>query len=190
MAAKRKKARARRHGGTRRELPSHEAHRRDAHARVAIFGAAVITVSSTRTKETDESGAIIRTAFEKAGHPISFYQIVPDEAAAIQWALRQALARADVDVVVTAGGTGMARADVTIEAVTPLLEKRADGWGDVFRNLSIKEIGTAAALTRTVAGTVGGKWVFAIPGSAGAARTAMRRLILPEIEHMLWEARR
>jgi molybdenum cofactor biosynthesis protein B len=165
-------------------------HRQKAHAKAGPIGAAVITVSSTRSEVNDESGAVISRAFEKAGHEVRYYRVVKDDVNAIQAALRQALSTPGVDVVVTNGGTGMARSDVTIEAVVPLFDKKADGWGDVFREISVKEIGTAAFLSRSVAGTVGGKWVVSIPGSPGAARTAMSKLLLPELEHMLWEARR
>jgi len=165
-------------------------HRLDAHRAHRKAGAAVITVSSTRTQKTDESGAILCAAFEEAGHRVLYRAIVKDDVSHVQAAVRDALSMAGVDVVVTSGGTGMAKGDLTIEAVLPLLDKRADGWGDVFRSVSREEIGNAAMLTRSVAGTAGGKWVFAIPGSAGAARTAIAKLILPELEHMLWEARR
>lgn len=150
----------------------------------------MITVSSTRTAATDESGKLISAAFEKAGHRVVCYRIVKDVFEQIQDALREALAAPEVEIVVLSGGTGMSQTDVTIEAVLPLLEKKADGWGDVFRSVSREEIGGAAFLTRSAAGIASGKWVVAIPGSAGAARTAMSRLLLPELEHMLWEARR
>lgn len=165
-------------------------HRQKAHGKAGPVGAAVITVSSTRSEVNDESGAVISRAFEKAGHEVRYYRVVKDDMGAVQAAVREALSTPGVDIVVTNGGTGMGRTDVTVEAVLPLLDKKADGWGDVFREISVKEIGTAAFLSRSVAGTVGGKWVVAIPGSPGAARTAMSKLLLPELEHMLWEARR
>jgi molybdenum cofactor biosynthesis protein B len=157
---------------------------------VGKVGAAVITVSSTRSEVNDESGALISRAFERAGHEVHFYKVVKDDLLEIQRAVREALSTPGVDIVVTNGGTGMSRSDLTIEAVGPLLERRADGWGDVFRAVSAKEIGTAAFLSRSMAGTVGPRWVVSIPGSPGAARTAMERVLLPELEHMLWEARR
>jgi molybdenum cofactor biosynthesis protein B len=165
-------------------------HRKHAHGGVGAVGAAVITASSTRSEATDESGKVIARAFEKAGHTVRYYRVVKDVAEQIQAAVREALATPGVDIVVTNGGTGMGRSDVTIEAVAPLLDKRADGWGDVFRAVSRGEIGNAAFLSRSLAGTARGKWVVSIPGSAGAARTAMAKLILPELEHMIWEARR
>lgn len=154
------------------------------------FGAAVITVSSTRTPRTDESGALLCDLFASAGHRVAYRALVKDDIAAIRAAVRKALAAKTVDIVVTSGGTGMTPSDVTVEAVVPLLEKKADGWGDIFRAISREEIGNAAMLSRSVAGTARGKWVVCIPGSAGAARTAMEKLILPELPHMMYEARR
>jgi molybdenum cofactor biosynthesis protein B len=167
-----------------------ERHRRDAQAQGSSFGAAVITVSSTRTARTDQSGALIAKLFGKEGHLVLFRAVVGDDVRQIQRALHKALATDGVDIVVTSGGTGMTPSDVTVEAVTPLFDKKADGWGDVFRAVSREEIGTAAWFSRSVAGTVGGKWVVSIPGSAGAARTAMTKLLLPELAHMMYEARR
>ncbi len=154
------------------------------------MGVAVITVSSSRSESDDGSGAELSRLFERAGHKRRFYRVVPDEVGAIQEAVRDALASDGVDIVVTNGGTGMGPKDVTLEAVAPLLEKRADGWGDVFRAVSRDEVGSAAFLSRSVAGTAGGKWVVCLPGSTGAVRTAARKLLLPEVEHMVWELRR
>ena len=167
-----------------------ERHRHDAARHQTAFGAAVITVSSTRTPRTDTSGALIAKLFAKEGHQVVFRAVVRDEVKQIQRALNKALATDGVDIVVTSGGTGMTASDVTVEAVTPLFDKKADGWGDVFRAVSREEIGNAAMFSRSVAGTVGGKWVVSIPGSAGAARTAMTKLLLPELAHMMHEARR
>lgn len=165
-------------------------HRHEAHGAVGPLGVAVITVSSTRTEATDASGAELRRLFEAAGHRPRFYRVVPDDVDSIRKAVRDALTTDGVDLVITSGGTGMGRKDVTLEAVEPLLEKRADGWSDVFRAVSREEVGTGAFLTRSVAGVVGQKWVVCVPGSVGAVRTAARRLLLPEAEHMVWELRR
>ncbi len=183
VAARRAKGKGRPVGG-----PAH--HRGQAHDAVPRLGAAVITVSSTRTRETDESGDTIQAAFEGAGHRVLLRAIVKDDMGQIEAAVRRALKVPAVDIVVTSGGTGMGRRDVTVEALAALIEKRADGWGDTFRAVSRDEIGNAAFLSRSVAGTVAGKWIVAIPGSKGAARTAMAKLILPELSHMIWEARR
>lgn len=165
-------------------------HRGEAHGAFLRIGAAVITVSSSRTRETDESGDALQAAFEGAGHRVLLRAIVKDEARLIQAAVRKALKVRGVDIIVTSGGTGMGRADVTVEALLPLIEKRADGWGDTFRAVSREAIGNAAFLSRSVGGVTSGKWIVAIPGSKGAARTAMAKLILPELSHMIWEARR
>jgi molybdenum cofactor biosynthesis protein B len=166
------------------------AHRHDAHKAAFAAGAAVITVSSTRTEENDTSGALIAASFQKGGHRVLFRRVVKDDIDAIRAAVRDALLTPGVDVVVTTGGTGMTQSDVTVEALLPLIEKRADGWGDVFRAVSREEIGNAALLTRSVAGITAGRWVIAIPGSEGAARMAMSKIILPELEHLMFEARR
>ena len=165
-------------------------HRHDAHAVGYKAGAAVITVSSTRTPVNDTSGAAIERAFERAGVRVLIRTIVKDDLLEIRRAVGKALSMPGVDVVVTAGGTGMGAKDVTVEAVRPLLEKHAEGWGDVFRAISTAEIGTGAFLSRSIAGTAHGKWVVCIPGSEGAARTAVERILIPELEHMLWEVRR
>ncbi len=165
-------------------------HRHEAQRAVGPVGVAVITVSSTRSEADDDSGAELKRLFEGAGHKVAFYRVVPDRVRTIQRAVREALAVEGVDLVITNGGTGMGRKDVTLEAVEPLLEKRADGWGDVFRSVSRREVGTAVFLSRSVAGTVGKRWVVCVPGSPAAVRTAARRMLLPELEHMVWEVRR
>lgn len=183
MAGRTKKRKRQADGG-----PAH--HRGKAHEAFEAHGAAVVTVSSTRTRETDESGDAIQAAFEGAGHRVLFREIVKDDRQAIEAAVRRALKVPGVDIVVASGGTGMGREDLTFEALQPVIEKRAEGWGDTFRAVSREEVGNAAFLSRSLAGVVGGKWVVAIPGSKGAARTAMVKLILPELSHMIWEARR
>ncbi len=181
---------ARRAKGKRKDVGGPAHHRGRAREAFERRGAAVITVSSTRTRETDESGDTLQAAFEGAGHRVLFREIVADDMGAIEAAVRRALKVAGVDIIVTSGGTGMGRADVTFEALLPVIEKRAEGWGDTFRAVSREEIGNAAFLSRSVAGVTAGKWIVAIPGSKGAARTAMDMLILPELSHMIWEARR
>jgi len=165
-------------------------HRAHSHEAGHSVGAVVIVVSTTRTAKTDESGKAIADAFESSGHRVVGSSIVKDDVKQIAAAVREALNTKGVDIIVTSGGTGMGRHDVTVEALLPLIEKRADGWGDVFRAASRDEIGNAAFLSRSLAGVTDGKWIVAIPGSVGAARTAMSKLILPELEHMIWEARR
>lgn len=184
------KTRSKRHKAHRSNEGGPAGHRHQAHGSVGAIGFAVITVSSTRTPDTDESGNALREMFRTAGHATHFYRLVADDVEEIQHAVRDALTLDGVDVVVTNGGTGMSRSDVTLEAVGPIIEKRAEGWGDVFRSISRDEVGTSAFLSRSVAGTVGQKWIVCIPGSPGAVRTAAKRLLLPEVEHMVWELRR
>ena len=164
-----------------------EEHR--AHAPETL-GFAAVTVSDSRTAETDSGGRAIRDLVERAGHHLVEARIVRDEIEAIQQAVRELLGQAEVDVVVTTGGTGVAPRDVTLEAVTPLLERPLEGFGDLFRMLSYKEVGPAAMLSRAAAGVVAGKALFALPGSPKAVTLAMEKLILPEAGHLISQARR
>lgn len=156
-------------------------HRASAPENVGVF---VLTVSDTRTEATDSGGAAIRDLLTTAGHTVAGYRILPDEPAQVRALVEAALANPDVQVVITTGGTGVTARDSTYEAVAALLQKRLDGFGELFRALSYREIGAAAMLSRAVAGTVGRKAVFALPGSEHAVRLAMTELILPELGHL------
>ena len=150
-------------------------------------GCAVLTVSDTRTEETDTSGGAIRQLLEAAGHRVVAYRIVRDEPAAIGPAV---LAWADdpaVQAILTNGGTGIARRDTTYDVVAGLLEKRIDGFGELFRMLSYAEIGPAAMLSRAVAGSCRGRLVVTMPGSGNAVRLAMAKLVVPELGHLVHE---
>jgi molybdenum cofactor biosynthesis protein B len=147
-------------------------------------GCYVLTVSDTRTTETDTSGRAIRHLLEGAGHLVTGQAIVRDEPAHVTAAVEAQLRDAATRVVITTGGTGITARDSTFEAVSGLLEKRLDGFGELFRMLSFEEIGAAAMLSRATAGTVGRKAVFLLPGSEAAVRLAMTRLILPELGHI------
>jgi molybdenum cofactor biosynthesis protein B len=140
--------------------------------------------------ETDTSGALIRERLERAGHSVVAYAIVPDEREEIGRLVDELVSRPDCDAVLLNGGTGIARRDVTYEAIAERLEKRLDGFGELFRWLSFREIGAAAMLTRAVAGVYRGKIVIAMPGSSGAVRLAMDELIVPELAHLVFEARK
>lgn len=146
---------------------------------------AVLTVSDTRTSETDTSGALIKARLAEAGHATSVYQIVPDDPGEIS-VLLDHLANT-VDVVLLNGGTGISRRDTTYEAVAAKLEKTLPGFGELFRMLSYREIGSGAMLSRAVAGVYRDTLIFSMPGSTGAVRLAMERLIVPELEHLVWE---
>ena len=160
-------------------------HRRDAPARVPT---AVLTVSDTRTLETDSGGALVAELLAGAGHPVASRAIVRDEPEEIRRGLETALAAPDVRAVVLTGGTGVAPRDVTPETVEPLLERVIPGFGELFRMLSYEEIGSAALLSRALAGLRGGRVVFVLPGSRGAIRLALEKLILPELGHLAGEA--
>jgi molybdenum cofactor biosynthesis protein B len=150
----------------------------------------VLSISDSRTLETDTSGKLIVDALDGAGHPVAAYALVPDEAADIEAQLRTWLEPRDLQLIITTGGTGIATRDTTIEVVERLLDKRLDGFGEIFRTLSFQEIGAAAMLSRAVAGLAGETFLFSLPGSRNAVHLAMTQLILPELCHLVWERRR
>lgn len=151
----------------------------------------IITVSDTREKETDKSGKLLKELLEVNGHHIADYTIVPDEAKAITEAIRKGSNDEQVDAIITNGGTGIAKRDVTIETVQQLFDKEITGFGELFRLLSYQEdIGSAAILSRAIAGVKNDRVVFSIPGSSGAVKLAMNKLILPELGHIVGELRK
>ena len=166
---------------------SHTAHRAEAPRTICC---AVVTVSDTRTEETDRGGGAIVELLSQAGQAVAGKAIVPDDPDRIRAAVQAGIGAADVDVVITTGGTGITRRDGTYEVVSALIEKRIDGFGELFRALSYQEIGPAAMLSRACAGLAGGTIVISVPGSENAVRLAMTKLILPELGHMVREARR
>jgi molybdenum cofactor biosynthesis protein B len=151
---------------------------------------AVLTVSDSRTVADDKSGQLIAELLRAAGHGVAVHEIVPDDAEAIRAAVLRALARADVAALVATGGTGVSPRDVTPDTLEPLFEKRLAGFGELFRSLSYAEIGAAALLSRATAGTLSGKVVYVMPGSSGAVRLGMEKLILPELSHVVGQLRR
>jgi molybdenum cofactor biosynthesis protein B len=162
-------------------------HRESAPERVRV---AVLTISDTRTPETDTGGDTVEELMRGAGHEIVKRSIVRDEASRIRAELVDLLARPDVDAVITTGGTGISARDTTYEVVDRMLEKRLDGFGEIFRMLSYEEIGAAAILSRAIAGAVGAKFVACLPGSSGAVRLAVEKLLVPEIAHVVFELRK
>jgi molybdopterin adenylyltransferase len=152
--------------------------------------AAVLTISDTRTPETDTGGDIVEETMRGAGHEVVAREIVRDEAVAIRTNLVDLLARPDVDALVTTGGTGISARDTTYEVVDRMIEKKLDGFGELFRMLSYEEIGAAALLSRAVAGAVGAKFVASLPGSRNAVRLGMEKLIVPEVAHIVFELRK
>jgi molybdopterin adenylyltransferase len=142
----------------------------------------VITASDTRTPENDESGKLIRTMVEAAGHRVTHYEIAKDDAPRIRDAIAKALAKADA--VIVNGGTGIASRDTTIEVIRPMLTKELEGFGELFRMLSYQEIGSAAMMSRAIAGIADSKIVAALPGSPAGCRLALEKLLLPELGHI------
>jgi len=158
------------------------------HVKNLEISAAIITVSSTRNKENDSSGAKISTLLEDHKIPIKHYVIIPDRIDAIRNELYTAMKI--TNCIIFNGGTGLTHDDCTIEAIAPLLEKKIDGFGEFFRMKSLQEIGTSAMLSRAIAGVIQEKAIFCIPGSTPAVTLATRELILPEIAHILSHANR
>ena len=150
----------------------------------------VLTVSDTRTEETDSGGRLCRERCAAAGHVVTGHAILRDEPALVAAAIRPIADEGSADVLITTGGTGISRRDNTYEAVSGLLDKRLDGFGELFRSLSFQEIGSAAMLSRAVAGLHRGLVIFAVPGSEKAVRLALDRLIVPELGHLAFEAHR
>ena len=148
----------------------------------------MLTISDTRTDKTDASGDFIVEALRGAGQVVSGRTIVRDDPAAVKSAIT--LAAKTARVVITTGGTGITSRDSTYEAISALLDKRLDGFGELFRMLSFQEIGSAAMLSRACAGTIGRTAVFSLPGSEHAVTLAMTRLVIPELGHVVRELER
>ena len=151
---------------------------------------AVVTISDTRTLETDTGGQTIVDLVTGAGHQVVDRHILPDEPAAMRELLTSLEGRADVDAILMTGGTGIGARDRTFETVTGMLDKTLPGYGELFRMLSYEEIGSAAMLSRAVGGLIGRTVLVTMPGSRAAVRLAMEKLILPELGHLVREARR
>lgn len=161
---------------------SHQSHKAEAPRFVSCF---VLTVSDTRTEATDTSGGAILELLTSAGHIVVGHQIVKDEPVEVARIVREQLANRDVNVVITTGGTGITSRDSTFEAIAGLLDKRLEGFGEIFRMLSFQEIGSAAMMSRATAGVARGKIVVALPGSEDAVRLAMNELLIPELGHLV-----
>ena len=147
----------------------------------------VITCSDTRTPETDTSGQLIQKLLREQGHQVAAYHLVKDEPAQITARVTEGTANEAVQAIIINGGTGISRRDSTFEAVDAMLEKRLDGFGEVFRYLTYQEIGSPAIMSRATAGIINGRVLFSTPGSENAVRLAMEKLILPELGHLVKE---
>lgn len=166
-------------------MRSVDEHRMEAPDEVSCL---VITVSDTRTEETDTSGRLIQELLRDNGYHVTRFTIVKDDYDGIRQLLREAASDRAIEAVLLSGGTGIAPRDTTYEAVRSLLNKEMPGFGEIFRYLSFTEdIGSAAILSRAIAGTIGDMAVFSMPGSQGAVKLAMQRIILPELRHVMRE---
>ena len=151
----------------------------------------IITVSDTRTIDNDLSGKLMKKMLLDAGHIVVAYDLVADEESAIQQAFITGCHEQTIDAILINGGTGLAKRDVTIESIQPLLHKEMIGFGEIFRMLSYTEdIGSAAILSRAIAGVSNNTAVFCTPGSRGAVKLAMEKLIIPEISHIIREIKK
>jgi molybdopterin adenylyltransferase len=165
----------------------HQEHEQRAQAeRSGPIRCAILTISDTRSLETDTSGAAIRTALTQAGHDVVRYSLVRDEPVEIVDLVKSFVAEG-CKLVITNGGTGIARRDSTVDAVEAILEKRLPGFGELFRMLSYEDIGSAAMLSRATAGIYCGALLFCLPGSTPAVRLALEKLLIPQLEHLVWE---
>ena len=165
---------------------SHIEHKHNAPEKV---NCAVLTISDTRTQETDESGKLIMRKLQECGHEVKFYEIISDNLPLITSVLKH-LIMGNVDVIITNGGTGISKRDVTFEAVQKVMTKEIEGFGELFRMLSYEEIGSSAIMSRALAGVAKGTVIISVPGSIYAVELAMDKLILPELGHLVWEANR
>lgn len=164
---------------------SHATHKSAAPRSVGCF---VLTVSDTRTEATDTGGRAVADLISNAGHIVVGKAIVKDDPDLLRSAIERQCANPDVQVIVTTGGTGITSRDITYEVVDAMLQKRLEGFGELFRFLSYEQIGSAAMMSRAVAGLVAGRIVIALPGSEAAVRLAMEKLVIPELGHLVQQA--
>ncbi|MFN7985610.1 MAG: molybdenum cofactor biosynthesis protein B [Vicinamibacterales bacterium] len=150
----------------------------------------MLTVSDTRTTETDTGGRAVADLLSAAGHVVVGRAIVKDDADVVRSTIVQQLDADGIDAVISTGGTGITSRDSTYEAVSSLLDKRLDGFGELFRMLSYEQVGAAAMMSRATAGLARGRIVIALPGSEAAVRLAMEKLVVPELAHMVQQARK
>ena len=168
---------------------SSEEHRRQAEEEKGSIAFAIVTVSDTRTPETDRSGQAIRQMAEAEGHQVIASRIVPDEPEQVSAALED-FSASGAQVIIFNGGTGVSKRDRTYDVLSQALEKELPGFGEIFRMLSYDEVGAAAMLSRATAGTYRGCAIISVPGSTNAVKLAMEKLVLPEIQHLAWEITR
>ena len=164
-----------------------EEHKKHAVKNIAF---AVVVVSDTRNEENDESGKLMKRMIEESGNRVGWYGIVKNEKEDIKRIAEKLLSDEQIDAIIFSGGTGISSRDVTVDTIQPLMDKILPGFGEMFRYLSMKEIGSAAIMSRAMAGIKNKKALFSLPGSKNAVRVAMKEIILKECGHILWEARK
>ncbi len=148
-----------------------------------------VSVTDSRKPEEDQSGRAIESLFSEAGHAQVASMIVKNDPKGLREVIKK-LCEEEVDLIIMAGGTGLSKKDQTIEAISPLLEKVLPGFGELFRSLSFQEVGSAALMSRALCGTVRGKVIVCLPGSEQAVRLALTKLLIPEAQHLVWQAAR
>jgi molybdenum cofactor biosynthesis protein B len=168
-------------------MPADQEHKAQAPRSVHCF---ILTVSDTRTEATDTSGRAIAELLTAGGHTVEGRAIVKDDAELVRDTIVRQLANPDVQAIITTGGTGITSRDRTYEAVTAMLQKRLDGFGELFRMLSYQQIGSAAMMSRACAGLSSGRVIVSLPGSEAAVKLAMERLVIPELPHLVQQAQK
>ena len=159
-------------------------------AKEIVARCAVVTLSDTRTAETDTSGQLIQKLLREAGHEVAEYRVIRDDPAELEQLLLTLAADERIDVMLTNGGTGIANRDQTIGVVEKMIDQPLPGFGELFRMLSWQQVGAGAMLSRATGGITRGKPIFAMPGSSKAVELAMTQLILPQVRHILYELRK
>jgi molybdenum cofactor biosynthesis protein B len=162
-------------------------HRRDQRLETTF---AILVVSDSRTEETDKSGKIAMEIVASEGHSTKAYDIVKNDKGEVRTAVTGYLNDPSIRVILTSGGTGVGKKDITTDVIVPFFDKKLDGFGEHFRRISHEEIGLAGIYSRAVAGLSGNKAIFCLPGSKNAMSTALRKIILPSIGHLIWEVDR
>jgi molybdenum cofactor biosynthesis protein B len=165
----------------------HIDHKAEAPQHVAC---AVITISDSRTEDTDESGRYLTGALKDAGHTVAGYQLLKNDAVAIRQTVADFVADGIIKVIITTGGTGLSRRDITVETVEQILDKHLPGFGEIFRMLTWQSIGSPAIMSRALGGVIKGKVILCLPGSLNAVRLATEKIILPELGHLARESGR
>ena len=150
----------------------------------------IVTVSDSRTEDTDESGRYLTDVLIENGHCVNGYHLIKNDNQAILDIISEYINRSDIQIVVFSGGTGISKKDLTVETVTPLFEKKIPGFGELFRYLTWQSIGTASIMSRAVAGVIGNKVFICLPGSLNAVKLALELIILDEAGHLVREAQR